>query len=162
MISKIFRLMKRGNETMTNAKFHKEVLKDYKHALVTKEDIHPMWTHGMTQKLTDYLEVVKKYDIPFCMNCHKFGGDLIGRCSALTKEPEQPKIEPIKMGFMVDTDEAQHWVDAERFDYTNEHYRLFKGIKMVACFSMKEVNYVKQAQQPGIIIRGNTVHGNHI
>lgn len=147
---------------MTNSKMQKETLKHYKHALITKEDLNPFWTHGVSDKLKAQLDIVRSHDVPFCLHCKKFAGDLVGRCTGLKLEPEEPKIQPIKMGYIVDTDEAQHWIEAERFDYIDGYFRMFKGVKMVAMFSKKYVNYIKMSEQPHIILGSNVVHGNHI
>lgn len=148
----------KGENKMTHSKLQKESLKEYKHALVTKEDLHPIWMEGLTKKLEAQMEIVKNHDIPFCMNCQKFGGDLIGKCIAFDTKQEAEKlrkereekmnIQAIKMGLLVDTDEAEHWIDADRFDLMGEHFRMFKGVKMIATFHKKEVNYIKTAEQP--------------
>ena len=167
---KKFLKMKGVNE-MTHSKAYKETLKGYKHHLVTKEDL-PFTFAGLRDDIKERFELIKKFDIPYCTDCQKFGGDLIGTCIAYdTKQEaeklrkareEENKIHVVKMGFMVDTDEAQHWIDADRFDLMGEWHRLFKGVKLVAMFDKRTVNYIKSAEQPSIIIRGNTIHGNHI
>lgn len=159
ILTKFLKMM--GVKEMTLSKSQKDSLKNYNHALVTKEDLHPIWTYGISEKLRAQLDIVKRHDVPFCMLCKKFGGDLFGKCSGLKLEKEEPKVEAIKMGFMVDTDEAQHWIDAERFDLMGDWHRLFKGVKLVAVFHVKEVNYIKQMEQPHIVL-GRNINGNHI
>lgn len=68
------------------------------------------------------------------------------------EEEKKMTIKPIKMGFIVDTDEAQYWVDADRFDLMGDHFRLFKGVNMKANFAKSEVNHIRESEQPHITI----------